>query len=770
MSRPVTTVGDGMRSAECGVRNARPDRSSASSPITHHASRITLLLAALLFAGAMQRLAEAGQPSDRAREATLIAVLKSDKDRKAKADACRLLARCAGRDSVPVLAALLGDEKLAHMARYALEPCPDPAAGDALRAALGTLKGKHLVGVIGSVGVRRDAKAVGALTGLLGDAEVAKAAARALGNIGTPAAAAAIEAALPRTAGGNRADFCEGILRCAEALAAAGQTDAATAIYDRLRAVKNVPHQVHTAALRGAALTRGKAGIPLLIEAIRGQNYVLVGAAARTAMEMPGPEITQAIADELSKLPADKQILMTLTLGVRRDAAALPALFALARKGDKAARIAAIRALPEIGDGSAVPVLLSLLADPDAEVAKAAQTALSAVAGPTVDTHLIKMLAEGDAKTRLLAIDMLSQRRAVAAVPALLKAAADADEAVRVAAIKALGEMATGDQFAALVGLLVKAKSPAEVRAAESALAAVCTREAQPASGKIAIRKALYGDLPDGKKADVTKKVAAMVKGGALSIDASNANFGDPVQGTAKSMTIEFTVNGVTQTKSCRENDSITLDAGVTPPAFIDALCAAVAKAPTQPKLALLRVLRATHAAKALTAVRDAAKDRDAEVRTAAVGILCAWPTADALPDCLRLAKTGASAREKILALRGCFRLIPLQSAPADQKLASLKEALALAERTEEKRLALPALAAIPTAESLALVVPQLGNAALKEEACLAAVGIAEKIVRRHPGPVASAMDQVVKTTTNKPLAARARALLAQARKAAPRR
>ncbi len=58
------------------------------------------------------------------------------------------------------LAALLGDEKLAHMARYGLEPIPDPAVDDALRDALGKLKGRPLVGVIGSIGVRRDTKAV----------------------------------------------------------------------------------------------------------------------------------------------------------------------------------------------------------------------------------------------------------------------------------------------------------------------------------------------------------------------------------------------------------------------------------------------------------------------------------------------------------------------------------------------------------------------------------------------------------------------------------
>ena len=46
------------------------------------------------------------------------------------------------------------------MARYALETIPDPSVDDALRDALGKLKGRPLLGVIGSLGVRRDAKAV----------------------------------------------------------------------------------------------------------------------------------------------------------------------------------------------------------------------------------------------------------------------------------------------------------------------------------------------------------------------------------------------------------------------------------------------------------------------------------------------------------------------------------------------------------------------------------------------------------------------------------
>ncbi len=63
----------------------------------------------------------------------------------------------------------------------------DPSVDDALRDALGKLKGRLLVGVIGSLGVRRDGRAVEPLSKMLAnpDAVVARAAARALGKIGT---------------------------------------------------------------------------------------------------------------------------------------------------------------------------------------------------------------------------------------------------------------------------------------------------------------------------------------------------------------------------------------------------------------------------------------------------------------------------------------------------------------------------------------------------------------------------------------------------------
>jgi len=215
----------------------------------------------LIFVGLTPSRAQDPQPSAKEQEAKLIAVLKSDAPQKEKADACRELARKGTRDAVAPLAALLGDEKLAHMARYGLEPIPDPAVDDALRDALDKLHGRPLVGVIGSIGVRRDAKAVERLIKLLKDKddEVARAAARALGRFGTPAAAKALEDALADTPAANQRAFYEGLFRCAECFLAHGQRAEALAIYDRVKG-SQAPPQVSDAASRKAQFLRQEQG------------------------------------------------------------------------------------------------------------------------------------------------------------------------------------------------------------------------------------------------------------------------------------------------------------------------------------------------------------------------------------------------------------------------------------------------------------------------------------------------------------------------------
>lgn len=484
-----------------------------------------VLAVALLLAGGVPLLGQTIPPPGAESVSKLIAVLKSDASQHEKAEACRQLGVVGTKEAVPVLAGLLGDEKLAHMARYALEPIPDPAVDEALRAALGTLKGRPLVGVIGSLGVRRDASAIEPLAGMLKDpdADVAQAAARALGKIGTAAAAKAIEGALATVPAGNRLAFCEGLFRAAESLAAKGRRDEAIAIYDRLRALEQAPHQVRAGALRGAILARGDEGLALLKQGLQSGDYVLFAAAVRTAQEMTVKGVAEALTAELGQLPADRQIVVIQTLARRADAAVLPAIDAAAKSGPKPVRLAAIRAVPALPAAGAV--LLELLEDPDAEIAQAAQESLAAVAGAQVDAAVLKMLAGAQPKQRLAALELIGQRRMTQAVPEVVKALGDADAGVRQSALRRLGELSGPEQLPALVDLLMAAKSPQDLNAAEQAVSAVAAKAENPQSCTEKLVARMAG-APVAQKIALLRVLGSL--GGAGALEAVRGSVKDP--------------------------------------------------------------------------------------------------------------------------------------------------------------------------------------------------------------------------------------------------
>ena len=103
------------------------------------------------------------------KEQALIAVLRSEASPAEKAIACKKLAIDGSSEAVPELAKLLSDPQLSSWARIALEAMPGKDADKALRDAADSLDGKLLVGMINSIGVRRDAEAVDSLTTRLQD-------------------------------------------------------------------------------------------------------------------------------------------------------------------------------------------------------------------------------------------------------------------------------------------------------------------------------------------------------------------------------------------------------------------------------------------------------------------------------------------------------------------------------------------------------------------------------------------------------------------------
>lgn len=709
----------------------------------------------LLMAASLAAVTAAESPRD------LIDVLKSNAPPAEKAITCKRLAIYGGKDAVPALAALLADPQLASWARIALEAIPDPAAADALRAALDTLQGNLLVGAINSLGVLRDEKSVPALVKIKStDPLVIGAVANALGRIGGDDAAVALVSALTNATVPARAEVAYGCILCAERLLAAGQRDVAVNLYEAVRSVE-VPRQLKLEATRGLILARQAAGIPLLVELLHAPDSdpKLLRLGLRIARELSGPEVTKMLNAELDQAALERRPNLLLALADRGGAEVVPAAIKAAKTGNPELSAVAIGVLERQGGAAVVPVLFEIASADIGGAGTTAKLALCRLPGAEVDTAAVALLSHPAPASRRLAIELVSQRHVASAVPVLLQAARDADPKVRLASLKALGDLAGPAELPALLELLVKSAVPAEMQAAEGAVTAICLRSAEPVAGSIAVIKAVYGDQANERSADVTQKVADAVKRGTTTVTASNSEFGDPAGGLVKQLRVDYQINGRTFSKTCAESATITLAANIVSPACSNAVFAALPGTQGPAKLAMLRILRAIGGQRALDAVLAATTDADAATQSAALRVLCDWPDAEALPKLAQLAKSAADPVIRILALRGYVRLADLSEAANGQKLATLKDALALAGRDEERKLVLAALGKVRSVESLALVSPYLENPALKEEASLAAVAIAENLPAPRPAQVADTMRQVVKVTANAPLALRAKAL-----------
>ena len=417
------------------------------------------------------------RPDADAKQRDLIAVLQSDAPKSEKAITCKKLAIYGNEQSVPALAPLLADKELASWARIALEAIPGTAADTALRNAMGKLQGRLLVGTINSIAVRRDVRAVDTLVQKLDDtnAAVASAAAVALGHIGGEKAAKALTKSLANAPASVRSAVAEGCILCAEHFLANNETAKAVKLYDTVRKA-DVPDQRHLEAIRGAILARQSAGLPLLIEQLRSEDKKRLGVGLRTARELPGRNVTEALAVELNRLSEDRRPLLLLALADRSDSAVLPAVQKAAQSGPKDLRITAINILTRLGDVSCVPILLEAATEDDAELEQAATETLVRLPGIDVDADLLARLPQAQGKMQQVLIELAGQRQIGKALPAVVSSLQDSDSGIRGAAVRTIAIIGQDRQTADLVKMLQKTRDPNDRAGIRKALLAISGR------------------------------------------------------------------------------------------------------------------------------------------------------------------------------------------------------------------------------------------------------------------------------------------------------
>lgn len=193
-------------------------------------------------------------------EQRLVSALSQSGSAVAREFVCSKLTLIGSDSAVPALTDLLNAPETATAARNALEAIPGNKATQALRESLSKVEGWQKIGVIHSLGARRDWESVQVLTRLLDGADVgiAAAAAAALGDIATVKAAEALRDFQTRAPKAMGLKVADAMLNCAERFRAAGKRADATALYQQL-ATTAQPKHIHLAAAQGLKLTTGEA-------------------------------------------------------------------------------------------------------------------------------------------------------------------------------------------------------------------------------------------------------------------------------------------------------------------------------------------------------------------------------------------------------------------------------------------------------------------------------------------------------------------------------
>lgn len=437
-------------------------------------------------------------------EDALIAVVTSkDATEDGKSFACRLLQRIGTEKCIPAVGSLLSDEILSGYARLVLERVKSPKADEVLRAGLAGAPDKAKVGIIASLGERRDTGAVKDISAFAGNAnaEIAAAALVSLGKIGGKVAGEFLAGFQP--ADGVKNAWLEGLVRCGKTLTG----PAAVSMFDKAIAGDKASYRI--AAIGGMVDVDAKKAIEQMTKVMNSDDVVMRNGVLTLIAVGKGEEVTKAMAALVSGLSDEKKVEMMIALGARGDKAALGAIAPGLSSTNNTVCEAAIQAVGKIGDAAAISALLGS-GNPKAI------EALVKMPGSETDGTLIAALS--DSKLKESALKALVARSSSAAVPQITKLTNDKDAGVRKAAWNALGSLASEADMNALAKAAFAVKDPEECAAAVGAVRNV-TSGSQDKAKSFEVMAGFYDGASDTAKSSILDFASAVGGPAALAVE-----------------------------------------------------------------------------------------------------------------------------------------------------------------------------------------------------------------------------------------------------------
>ena len=213
--------------------------------------------------------------------------------------------------------------------------------------------------------------------------------------------------------------------------------------------------------------------LDIVINALKGEDESKQSMAIALVRDMPGPEVTKVLARELPSLSVRGQMQLLSALADRGDRTALPAVIEATKAKDESVRVAALKAIGDLGDASSVSLLAGRAAATRGAEQKAARGSLYRLRGPKVDETVLGAIPPAEARVKVELVRSIGERNIAAGVDVLLKTTTDKEASVRRDSIKALKTIAGPNNLPALVKMLIGVQSSVDRREAEKTVTAV---------------------------------------------------------------------------------------------------------------------------------------------------------------------------------------------------------------------------------------------------------------------------------------------------------
>jgi HEAT repeat protein len=400
-------------------------------------------------------------------EEKLIAVVGSkDATQAGKAIACRFLQQVGTERCIPAVSDLLYDEILSDYARLVLERLKCEEADKAMREALEKAPDKVKIGILGSLGERRDEKAVKSACKLVrsSNSALAKAAIQAIGKIGGKEAAECLLSTKP--AEKLVPIQMQAMVECARSLSGKD----AVFLCEKVLAGTYSPCRI--AALRELTNVDAAKASSRIAKAIKGNDVRLRRGGLGIIASTKGEKLTRDMLGLLDELSSDRKAELIVALSARGDKAALKSIIKYISSEETVIRDASLTAVSKLGDAGVVKLLLGT-AD-SAKLRESVTKAIAGMKGEGINDALVEALK--DRNLRKAAIQASIARGCTDAVPDLLKLVQDKDPDVRKEAWAGLATLADGEDLNSIMEILVEIKNARDLSYAEDAFKKVFYR------------------------------------------------------------------------------------------------------------------------------------------------------------------------------------------------------------------------------------------------------------------------------------------------------